>query len=178
VIAVFVLVVGILSIIAFFVIGAHFPVAEHPFLQVKNYILGGLLSVLLLNIAILVLLMKYLTNPLLLFVRHVEELPQKRGDERFCRIGTGGEIGALVKSFNRMVEELDNQKQALLESEELHRTLIDFTSEFIFWRSADGSEMLYVSPQCLQYTGYTDAEFYLRPGLLDEIMHPADRDMC
>ena len=75
-----------------------------------------------------------------------------------------------------MVENLDNKKIALLESEELHRTLVEFTSEFIFWRSADGKKMLYVSPHCVNYTGYTDVEFYLRPGLLDEIIYDADRE--
>ncbi|MCM2358397.1 MAG: PAS domain S-box protein [Geobacteraceae bacterium] len=120
--------------------------------------------------------MNRIIAPLRLFARHVEELPHKKGEDRFLRIKAGGHIGALVNSFNRMVEELDDQKTALLESEELYRTLVDFTSDFIFWRSADGTALLYVSPQCAQYTGYGDAEFYLRPGLLDEIVHPADRD--
>ena len=125
---------------------------------------------------VLAVLRKYLTAPLRLFARHVEELPRKKGDDKLLRIDAGGDIGALVASFNKMVLELDNQKQALQESEELYRTLVDFTSDFIFWRSADLKTMLYVSPRCTQLTGYDDVEFYQRPELLDEIVYQADRD--
>ena len=75
-----------------------------------------------------------------------------------------------------MVEELDHQKEALRESEELYRTLVEFTSEFIFWRSADRKTMVYVSPHCVNITGYQDAEFYNNPGLLDDIVYPPDRE--
>ena len=125
---------------------------------------------------VLTVLRKYLTAPLRLFARHVEELPRKKGEDRLFHIDARGDIGALVASFNRMVMELDNQKQALQESEELYRTLVDFTSDFIFWRSADLKTMLYVSPRCMQLTGYDDVEFYQRPELLDEIVYHADRD--
>ncbi|HLO24617.1 MAG TPA: cache domain-containing protein [Geobacteraceae bacterium] len=160
------------------IVGADFPIAEAyaPFHQVKKYILAGLVTIVLVTVLILAALMKYLTAPLRLLERHVEELPHKKGEDKLLRMKTGGEIGALVSSSNRMVAELDNQKKALQESEELYRTLVDFTTDFIFWRSADRNTMLYVSPQCLQFTGYEDNEFYRHPGLLDDIVYHADQD--
>lgn len=169
--AVSILVVTIVSVTAFF--SLHFFA---PLYKMKPYIMLSLLPLIVSTILIIEFLMKYLTAPLRLFARHVEELPHKEGREKFLRISTGGEIGALVASFNRMVAELDQQKEALQKSEELYRTIVDSTSDFVFWRSADGKTMLYVSPRCEHLTGYPDAEFYRNPGFLDEIVHPSDRD--
>ena len=157
-------------------ISASFPIAEtHASFHLIKYIMLCLVPVVLATVLVLALLKKYLTAPLRLFAQHVEELPRKKGDDRQLRIDATGDIGALVASFNKMVLELDNQKQALQESEELYRTLVDFTSDFIFWRSADLKTMLYVSPRCMQLTGYDDVEFYQRPELLDEMVYQPDR---
>jgi PAS domain S-box-containing protein len=122
------------------IIGANFPVSEAyaPFYQMKKYILAGLLPVMLLTLLILALLMTYLTTPLRIFAQHVEELPYKTGDAKLLRLETGGEIGALADSFNRMVVELDNQKRALQESEELYRTLLDAIPAPVFYKDTGG----------------------------------------
>jgi PAS domain S-box-containing protein len=122
------------------IIGANFPVAEAyaPFYQVKKYILAGLVPIVLVTVLLLAFLMRYLTTPLRLFERHVEDLPHKKGEDKLLRITAGGEIGALVASFNRMVVELDNQEKALQESEELYRTLLDAIPGPVFYKDAKG----------------------------------------
>jgi PAS domain S-box-containing protein len=122
------------------IVGANYPVAEAyaPFYQVKKYILASLVPVMLVTILIVALLMNYLTTPLRVFAQHVEELPRKTGDAKLLRIATGGEIGALADSFNRMVVELDKQKRALQESEELYRTLLDAIPAPMFYKDTKG----------------------------------------
>lgn len=159
------------------IVGANFPVAEAyaPFDQAKKYFLLSLVPILLITVLILAFLLKYLTTPLRVFARHVEELPHKEGSEKLLRIRTSGEIGALVTSFNRMVQELDSQKEAIQKSEELYRTIAEFTSDFVFWMSVDRQTMHYASPCCEPLTGYSDAEFQQSPRLLDEMIHPDDQ---
>jgi two-component system, cell cycle sensor histidine kinase and response regulator CckA len=65
-------------------------------------------------------------------------------------------------------------QQALLESEELYRLLVDFSQEFTYWRGPDGRAR-YVSPACRELTGYSAEEFHAQPGLFDAIVHPDDR---
>jgi len=51
----------------------------------------------------------------------------------------------------------------------------DFATEWIFWRNPNGS-VRYVSPACEQITGYSADEFYAKPELFNEIIHPDDHE--
>jgi PAS domain S-box-containing protein len=66
-------------------------------------------------------------------------------------------------------------EEALRASEERYRTVADFTYDWEYWRSPDGS-LPYVSPSCLRVTGYRASEFQQDPGLLLRIVHADDRD--
>ncbi|NOU47508.1 MAG: response regulator, partial [Bacteroidales bacterium] len=87
----------------------------------------------------------------------------------------------LHESEQRAEKRLLEQKQklaenALLESEERYRIVADFTYDWEYWRSPDGS-FLYISPSCERITGYSPAEFNVNPELLSNIIHPDDRQM-
>jgi diguanylate cyclase (GGDEF)-like protein/PAS domain S-box-containing protein len=120
-------------------------------------------------------LVGHFTAPLVAFTKHVEDLGGKTGTARFSAIFPNDEIGALSTAFNNMLRELDSKTVSLEKSEELYRTIIDFASDMVFWRGPSG-EILYVSPNCERITGYLDSEFYSRPHLLDDIVHPEDKD--
>ena len=112
-------------------------------------------------------------KPLELFTRHVEDLPQKTGDDRFLNIKTKDEIGTLSLAFNKMVTEID-KRSALERSEELYRTVTEFSTDFVFWRAPD-NKIIYVSENCEKFCGYTEEEFYASPELLETMIHPDDR---
>ncbi|RNC67883.1 MAG: PAS domain S-box protein [Desulfuromonadales bacterium] len=158
------------------IIGANYPVAEAyaPFNRARRMILLILPPAILATVGVIALVMNYLTATLRLFAAHVEALPSKRGEEKFFRMAESHEIGILIGAFNRMVGELEGQRAAIVKSEELYRTVADFSSDFVFWCSPDRSVMHYVSPRCLPMTGWDEGEFYKNPLLIDEVVHADD----
>lgn len=134
----------------------------------------------LLGMAVAVLLvlfmMRLLTRPLAQLASHVAELPEKRGAERFIHLPVNGEIGNLTGAFNSMVEEIDQSTQALRNSEQRYRIVTEFTNDFTYWRRPDGS-FEFISPACLEVTGYSREELFAQPSLMEEMIHPGDREM-
>lgn len=55
------------------------------------------------------------------------------------------------------------------------RAVADFAQEFTYYRGLDGAYE-YVSPSCEAVTGYSASEFYARPSLMDELVHPEDHE--
>ena len=93
-------------------------------------------------------------------------------DEVKARIKTHLELSRLRYFLESLVSQRTEQLRA---SEEKYRTVADFTHDWEYWISPDGS-MRYVSPSCEQLTGYTSAEFTENPDLLYSIVHPDDAD--
>jgi diguanylate cyclase (GGDEF)-like protein/PAS domain S-box-containing protein len=56
---------------------------------------------------------------------------------------------------------------------DLYHALADLSLEFATFRRADG-RFEYISPAVHSLTGYTQEDFYLRPELLERIIHPDD----
>jgi diguanylate cyclase (GGDEF)-like protein/PAS domain S-box-containing protein len=56
------------------------------------------------------------------------------------------------------------------------RAIADMAQEFIYLRQLDGTYS-YVSPSCINLTGYTKEEFYLQPNLMDKLIHEDDRQL-
>lgn len=67
-------------------------------------------------------------------------------------------------------------EHALRESEERYRIVADFSSDWDFWLAPDG-RLLYVSPACLDITGYSRDEFLADQELNTKIVHPDDRPL-
>jgi PAS domain S-box-containing protein len=67
-------------------------------------------------------------------------------------------------------------RAAWSESELRYRIVADFTYDWEYWLAPDGS-LRYVSPSCERITGYSAEEFRAEPGLLEELIVPADRQV-
>jgi two-component system sensor histidine kinase/response regulator len=65
-------------------------------------------------------------------------------------------------------------EQRLNESEAKYKLLADFATDCIFWIAPDQS-IRYISPSCLDLTGYSPEEFITAPNLLIDLVHPDDR---
>ena len=127
-------------------------------------------------ILLVLVMMRLLTRPLAQLATHVAALPEKRGNERFIHLPVNGEIGNLTGAFNSMVEEIDQSTQALRNSEQRYRIVTEFTNDFTYWRRPDGS-FEFISPACIEVTGYSREELFAQPSLMEDMIHPADRPM-
>jgi two-component system nitrate/nitrite sensor histidine kinase NarX len=63
---------------------------------------------------------------------------------------------------------------ALREAEQRYRIVADFTYDWEYWESPDGT-LRYVSPSCERITGYSAQQFLAKPDLLVELILPEDR---
>jgi PAS domain S-box-containing protein len=80
-------------------------------------------------------------------------------------------------SMRIVAADIDDRKQAeeaLRESETKFRTMAEFTYDWEYWISPNGS-VVYTSPSCQKLTGYTQKEFYVNAKLLTEIVYPQDK---
>jgi len=156
------------------ILAANYPLSE-AYRQIYrlNYIFSiGIIPFILLTFFVVRHFMKRMTEPLLNFTRHVEDLPSKTGNERLYRQAELEEIATLGNAFNKLITSLDNHQEQLSKREILYRTIVEFSSDLIFWISPDRAVLYYISPGCEQITGYHDHEFYQDPDLLNRMIHP------
>jgi len=160
------------------IIAANYPVdqAYEPIKKANTLLFGVLVPVALLAILLQLRALTRLTSPILALAGHVETLADKKGDERLFHAEGSDEPAMLAQAFNRLVREVDRQQEELAKRELLYRTVVDFSSEMVFWIAPDRGTMHYVSPSCKDVTGYTPEEFYASPGLLNFMIHPDDRE--
>ncbi|MFZ2306319.1 MAG: EAL domain-containing protein [Rhodoferax sp.] len=93
-------------------------------------------------------------------------------DEVRARVRTHLELARL----RRFLEQLVAQRTALLnKSEEKYRILADYSPNWEYWTAPDGS-YLYVSPACVEESGYSPDDFFADAGLMEKIVHPDDLD--
>ncbi len=73
------------------------------------------------------------------------------------------------------IVERKQYEERLKKSEELLKTVSDFTYDWEYWVSPSG-DILYCSPSCLKITGYNPEEFINKSVSLEAIVHPDDRE--
>lgn len=122
-------------------------------------------------------LVRLLTRPLTLLTRHMEELPHKSGEARYLNLVENGDIGKLVSTFNTMIGELEQHCRAIQENEQVYRIVIESAADLTYWQLKDGS-FKFISPSCLDITGYSREELRENPSLLLDMVHPADQAMA
>jgi PAS domain S-box-containing protein len=91
------------------------------------------------------------------------------------RNDTGIITGAAVTATDTTVRQQNERALAL--QEERFRRLAEDAPDLLFRMSLPEGRYEYVSPASLAFTGYTPEEFYKKPGLLYELVHPSWKDM-
>ena len=104
-----------------------------------------------------------------------------------CKDGTQAAVEVTIRPFVlggrkvavsilRDITERKRAEEALRDSEQRYRTLIEFTSDWEYLLSPEGTYS-YVSPSCERLTGYRPEEFLADPGLLESIVDLDERAM-
>jgi len=88
--------------------------------------------------------------------------------------GDTAELNTILKAAERMAANIRSSKEKLVDSEELFRTVTEFSTDLVFWLSPE-EELIYISPSCRRITGYSPEEFYQNAKLMRDIIHPDDR---
>ncbi|MEQ1658166.1 MAG: EAL domain-containing protein [Hylemonella sp.] len=116
------------------VLGVNLPLseAEEPLAEAHRYLLLGISGGTLVVVGLIWLVMRRALQPLGTLTLHVRELPHKRGAKRRLALHSDDEIGTLVQAFNSMVEDLDQQRQTLQESETRFRSLAEMSTDW-YW---------------------------------------------
>ncbi len=99
------------------------------------------------------------------------------------RAKESGAFGYLTKPFDQgglsnaieLALFRHGMEKQLRESEERFRIFAEYACDWEYWLGADG-KAIYHSPSCLRITGYAAEDFMAQPGLLGEIVHPADTE--
>ncbi len=80
-----------------------------------------------------------------------------------------------IRQVNESLEYLvDERTEELRASEEAYRTIADYTYDWEYWLSPDGT-LRYISPSCKLHTGYGKDEFQHDNDLMKRIIHSDDR---
>lgn len=80
-----------------------------------------------------------------------------------------GTIGIAISARRR-----SNYENTILANEQKFRTVCDWTLDWEYWKSPDG-KIKYISPSCLEITGYSQQEFMNDSALINNIIHPDHR---
>ena len=125
------------------ILGSNYPLAEAyaPLYQVKRYLRLGAGAATVVLLLVTWLIMRRLLTPLAIMTRHVRLLSENPELERHLDTGSADEIGLLARAFNKMIDTLDRQQQALQEQtgkiedeRALLQTLIDAIPDMIFYK--------------------------------------------
>ena len=85
-------------------------------------------------------------------------------------------INALQDRLRRDIAKRDAYEKQLRIAEKKYRTVADFTYDWEYWATVDGS-LEYVSPSCERISGYPPMDFLETPSLFKDILVPEDRDI-
>ncbi len=160
------------------ILGANYPTAEAyaPVYASISFFTAVMAAGIFCIIAATWFLVRRFTEPLAAFTRHVKTIPGKQGGSRLIAVSSGDEIGILVRAFNEMLLQFDDQQTALRESEERFRELADSLPQTVF-ETDNMARFTYVNGTALSMFGYTrgDVERGLR---VADIIAEEDRELA
>ena len=142
------------------ILTASYPVSEaHEMVYQleKKFLVAAVIGIICV-LLIVFFLIKYLTSPLTRFTRHIETLPRNEGAHKLVDIRTHDEIGTLSQAFNRMIGELDRQKEVIHKSEERYRTVYDSANDAIFIQDLHTGAIVDVNQKMCEMFGFSTEE--------------------
>jgi len=159
------------------ILAANFPQAEAyaAIDKTKRILVAALFAAIALSVGVVWFFLKHLTAPLQRFADHVRSFTGKLGAERLFANASGDEIDVLANAFNGMVKELDNEREALRESEERFRQIAEHCSEVFFVVSSDLRRTIYISPAYETLWQQSCQSLYDLPSSFADIIHEEDR---
>ena len=112
----------------------NYPQSEayRPIQQARHYFLLATITGIIAVFFIISFIIRYLIEPIELFTRHVENLPQKTGDDRLLNIKTKDEIGTLSVAFNKMETERRRVEEQMKAANQLFENIIEFLPDATF----------------------------------------------
>lgn len=90
-----------------------------------------------------------------------------------CNIDQNGDQLTFRIAFIDVTREVINEQQ-LIESRERYKAVADYAYHWEYWLDPTG-QLLYMSPSCERITGYSKFDFFDNHNLLDNIIHPEDK---
>ncbi|KAB0666016.1 PAS domain S-box protein [Oryzomonas japonica] len=147
-----------------------------PIRATQGTVISAFVFIALCSVVLVWLVMGRITRPLQMVVNHIGAMSDKRGEERLLPETLNGELGSLAHAFNELIANVDDQQEVLRISHETYRIVAEFTAEVAFWLDPD-NQIQYISPNCLELTGYSEGEFHNRRGLVEQIIHPDYLDL-
>ncbi len=119
------------------------------------------------------ILNKALIAPVEELARTMQTIAQGRIDSRIDP-GADDEIGRLSRSFNRMVDRIQEQQNTLVQAEEKYRSIFESAVEGIFQALPDGS-VFSANPAFARIFGYPDPESCIQ-ARLNILQHMGERE--
>ena len=97
------------------IMAANYPVEEAyaPLNKAKNFFIIATIAATSVLLFLTWFIMRHLMSPLGVMTQHLEHMPERSGAERLVKIDSWDEIGILAKTFNKMIESLDRQREEL-----------------------------------------------------------------
>jgi diguanylate cyclase (GGDEF)-like protein/PAS domain S-box-containing protein len=132
----------------------------------------SLIGILALTIS-LGFLIFYMTRHLAQLAHASERVAQGHFEER-VEVHGEDELAVLGKSFNIMIDNVEDHIRSLKENEENFRAIADYTYAWESWMSTNG-KLRWVNPAVLRVTGYTPEECYEMQDFPLPIVHPNDQ---
>jgi PAS domain S-box-containing protein len=131
--------------------------AYAAFNKTRRYLIFAFIGSLCCSSLLIAYSMRYLTAPLLQFIRHVEDMTGTGKDSQLVQIETSDEIGTLAQAFNRLVSELAQQKKAYLAQQEFCINLVHNAAVPIFVIDA-AHQVIIWNRSCEELTGIKASE--------------------
>lgn len=141
------------------ILAANYPVQEAfaPIRIARHYFAFGMAIAVLLTIMVVWLTMRRFIEPLLIFTHHVESVTASQSYQEPLQVGTQDEIATLADSFNRLMAEVETQKQIAREQGELSVNLLQNSAVPCFVIDID-HKVLTWTRACEELTGVAAVE--------------------